>query len=239
MYLNLVQLAESFGVSEKLVLDWVRSEELPHVLDRGSLLFDRAQVAKWAAGRGLTAQAGFLASEKGPMATEFTLADLLRAGGIWRDVSAAEVAAVFARVIASMEAVPASVRALLDARLRARNGISWAPVGGGFALPHFTSQVSVGRESGRVALVLLRDPLQLPEPPVDGVPVTRLLFFVPPSPRAHLDTLGRLARALSKPSLREALASGAGDEELLRAVAAADAPSPPSPGSRNDGSKAR
>ena len=42
MYLNLIQIAESFGVSEKVVEDWVRKEGLPHTPDRGRLLFGMA-----------------------------------------------------------------------------------------------------------------------------------------------------------------------------------------------------
>src|ERR1035437_5203112 len=57
MYLNLIQLAESFGVSEKVVEGWIREEGLPHTPDRGRLLFDRAQVVQWAATRGLAAPA--------------------------------------------------------------------------------------------------------------------------------------------------------------------------------------
>ena len=58
MYLNLVQIAESFGVSEKVVEDWIRDEGLPHMPDRGRLLFDRAQVAHWAAAHGLGGAGG-------------------------------------------------------------------------------------------------------------------------------------------------------------------------------------
>ena len=63
MYLNLIQIAESFGVSESVAEGWIRDEGLPHTLDRGRFVFDRAQVAHWAAARGLAAQAGFLAPE--------------------------------------------------------------------------------------------------------------------------------------------------------------------------------
>ena len=52
MYLNLVQLAESFGVSERIVEGWIREEGLPHTPEGRVLLFDRAQVAQWAATRG-------------------------------------------------------------------------------------------------------------------------------------------------------------------------------------------
>ena len=222
MYLNLVELAESFGISEKVVEDWIRDEGLPYVPDRGRLLFDRARVAHWAAAHGLTARAGFLAPENGNFTSGLALAPMLRIGGIWRDVPTSGVSEVLERVIAGLSAVPRPVRALLAQRLRAKGGINWAPVGGGFALPHFSTRVTLGRDAGVVALLLLREALPLTEPAPDGVPVTRLFFFIPPSPRAHLDTLARLSRAVAQGPLRGLAERGAPDEELFQALAAAD-----------------
>ena len=88
MYLNVVQLAESFGVDERVVDGWIRNEGLPCVHDRGRLLFDRAQVVAWAADRGLAARAGFLAPERTALRPGRRLEPLLRTGGIWRDVPA-------------------------------------------------------------------------------------------------------------------------------------------------------
>lgn len=221
MYLNLVELAESFGVSEKVVEDWIRNEGLPHVPDRGRLLFDRARVADWAAAHGLTARAGFLAPESGAFAAGLELAPLLRVGGIWRDVPAAEVTRLLKKVILGLAKVPQPVRDLLARRLETQGGVNWAPVGGGFALPHFSTRVTLGREGSLVALLLLRDPLALTDPPPpDAVPVTRLLFFIPPSPRAHLDMLARLSRAISQGPLGELVKRGATDAELFGALAA-------------------
>lgn len=225
MYLNLVELAESFGVSEKVVEDWIRDEGLPHVPDRGRLLFDRARVAHWAAAHGLTARAGFLAPENGAFTNGLALAPMLRTGGIWRDVPASGVTEILERVIAALPGVPQPVRTLLAQRLRARGGINWAPVGGGFALPHFSTRVTLGRDAGMVALLLLREALPLTDPPPDGAAVTRLFFFIPPSPRAHLDTLARLSRAVTQGPLRGLVERGAPDEELFQSLAAADASS--------------
>lgn len=222
MYLNLMQIAESFGVSENVVEDWIRTEGLPHTPDRGRLLFDREQVANWAAARGLAARAGFLAPESAAFATGWKLAPLLRAGGIWRDVAPEDVLATFARVVAAMPGATPPIRQLLAQRLRARGGVTFAPVGGGFALPHPSTRVALGRESGTVALVLLRSALVLSEPCPDAAPVTRLVFFIAPSPRAHLDLLGRLSRILVRGPLRELLERGAADEEIFRVVTAAD-----------------
>lgn len=223
MYLNLVQIAESFGVAEKTVEDWIRSENMPHLVDRGRLLFDRAQVTQWAAARGLGSATGFLAPETPAFATGWRLEPLLAAGGIWRDVPAAQVTDTFIRVVERLPGTAPAVRKMLGQRLRAPGGFTLAPVGGGIALPHPSARVALGRDAGVVALLLLREPLPTAEPPPDGVPVTRLFFFLAPSPRAHLDLLGRLSRMLSRGPLRELINRGAPDAEILDTVAAADA----------------
>jgi nitrogen PTS system EIIA component len=225
MYLNLIQVAESFGVSEKVVESWIHDEGMPCTPDRGRLLFDRAQVAEWAAERGLGARAGFLAPQKSALTSQLRVARLLRAGGIWRDVPAAEVANVFERIVSALPGATPPVRQLLGQRMRASGGVTMAPIGRGFALPHPAARITLGRESGTVALLLLRDALVLAEPPADGVPVTRLFFFIAPSPRAHLDLLARLSRDLTRGSLRELVERSASDEEIFQAVEATDAAS--------------
>jgi PTS system nitrogen regulatory IIA component len=225
MYLNLIQIAESFGVSEKVVEGWIRDEGLPYTRDRERLLFDRSQVAEWATKRGLAAQAGFLAPETSILAAGLRLGPLLRAGGIWRDVPASEVPDVFERIVNALPGATPPVRQLLGQRLRAKGGVTIAPVGRGFALPHSSARITLGRESGTVALLLLRDAFPVSEAPPDGVPVTRMFFFIAPSPRAHLDLIGRLSRSLGNQALRELVAKGARDEEILQAVDTLDAAS--------------
>jgi len=222
MYLNLIQIAESFGVSEKVIEGWIRDEGLPHTSDRGRVLFDRAQVAQWAAKRGLASQVGFLAPERSAFATGVRVEELLRAGGIWRDVRATELADTVERIVSTLPGVSQAVRQLLVQRLGAHGGVTIAPVGGGFALPHPSARIALGRDSGTVALICLRDPLRL-ESAVDDVPVTRLFFFVAPSPRAHLDILGRLGRMLRRGPVRDLVLANAPDEAILKAVADSDA----------------
>jgi PTS system nitrogen regulatory IIA component len=111
---------------------------------------------------------------------------------------------------------------MLAQRLRAKDGVTWAPIGGGFALPHPGARIALGRDSGTLAVLLLRDGLPLPGNGTDGLPITRLLFFIAPSPRAHLDLLGRLSRLLARGPLRDLLTAGAKDDEIYAAVASAD-----------------
>ncbi len=223
MYLNLVQLAESFGVSERIVEGWIREEGLPHTPEGRVLLFDRAQVAQWAATRGLATKAGFLAAASPALGASLRLAPLLRHGRIFRGVAAADVTGIFVQVASGMQGVTQAVRGLLGQRLRAVGGVTYAPVGGGHALPHPATRITLGRESGTLALILVPGGLSLSEPKVDEVAVTRLWFFIAPSPRAHLDMVGRLSRLIMSGVLRESLDGGAVDEEILAGVEAADA----------------
>ncbi len=222
MYLNLIQIAESFGVSESVVDGWIRDEGLPHTPDRGRLFFDRAQVAEWATKRGLAAKVGFLAPESSALGSSLRLGPLLRTGGIWRDVSAAEVPTVFESIVTALPGATPPVRQLLGQRLRAKGGVTMAPVGGGFALPHPSERITLGRDSGTVALLLLRDALPSADASPDGVPITRLCFFIASSPRGHLDLLGLLSRGLTRGPLRELILKGATDKEIFQAVDALD-----------------
>jgi PTS system nitrogen regulatory IIA component len=184
------------------------------------LIFDRAQVAQWAAAHGLAAQAGFLAPEATVFATGCQLQPLLKAGGIWRDISASEVEKTIAGLVAALPGTLPPVRLLLSQRLLARGGITWAPIGGGFALPHPSARIALGRDSGTLALLMLRDEFHAPD---DDTPITRMFFFIAPSPRAHLDLLGRLSRLLVGGTVRELVLARAKDEEIFSALSAADA----------------
>ncbi len=223
MYLNIIQLAESFGVEENVVEGWVRNEGLMAIKDRDRLLFDRNQVVDWAAARGLAAKAGFLAAGGPAKLAATRLEPMLRAGGIWRDVPAPQVRDVLGTIVGKLPGATPPVRQLLAQRLRLPDGISWAAVGGGLALPHLRTPVALGRDAGTFAILLLREALALNEPVPDEVPVTRLLFFVAPSPRAHLELLSLLSGALLRGGLQKPVMKGAADEEIFRALIAAEA----------------
>lgn len=218
MYLNVIQLAESFGVEENVVEGWVRNEALPAIEDRGRLLFDRAQVVDWAARRGLVARAGFLAPLRTAGSAGRSVAALLHTGGIWRAVNSAGVPGVLERVVQDLPGATPAIRQLLAQRLRSQQGITWAPIGGGLALPHLRAPVALGPQSGTLALLLLSEPLMMSEPAPDSLPVTRLLFFIAPSPRAHLELLGQLSAALTRGDLRRLILAAAADAEIYAAL---------------------
>jgi PTS system nitrogen regulatory IIA component len=207
-------------VDESVIEGWVRKEGLPHVPERGRLMFDRAQVVAWAVERGLASRVGFLAPQAPSARPGLQLEPLLRAGGIWRDVAADGLIDVLESVLARLPGATPGIRQLLGRRLREPDGVIWAPVGHGLALPHLRAPVALGRESGILALLFLREPLAVGEPAPDGQPVTRLVFFVAPSPRAHLELLAQLSTALTRGTLRQRIADAAPDDEIFADLAA-------------------
>jgi PTS system nitrogen regulatory IIA component len=184
-------------------------------------------VVAWAAGRGLAAKAGFLAANAQSSGHESPLTTFLRSGGIWRDVPASDALKVMEQVAAKLPGANSEVVRLLGQRVRAPQALNWAAVGDGLAMPHLRVPVALGRDAGVLAILLLRDPAPLPQPPPDGVPVMRLLFFIAPSPRAHLEMVGQLSAHLLHGRLRSLLAEAAPDEALFAALA--EPPRHPSP----------
>ena len=80
MYLNLIQIAESFGVAEQVVTEWVKHEGMPHVHDRDRILFEQSLVMDWAARKGLATHGGFLSQPAQSRTANPDLSPLLRRG---------------------------------------------------------------------------------------------------------------------------------------------------------------
>src|ERR1019366_329692 len=156
---------------------------------------------------------GFLAPERAKIQGGKKLETMLRTGGICREISVANHLDLFADIVAKLPGATPPIRQMLQQRLRAPNGISWALVGGGLALPHLSTPIALGRDAGIFAIVLLREALAVNEPAPDEQPITRLLFFVAPSPRAHLEMLAQLSTALTRGHLRELINNRCPDEE--------------------------
>lgn len=231
MYLNLIQIAESFGVSEHIITEWVRKEGMPHVHDRGRILFERNPVIEWAAGRGLAAHAGFLATPEPALAGSLELSKLLRTGGIWRQVAPHNLPDTFEAILQRLPGIPGPVRDMLAKRLRQPSGVTLAPIGRGFALPHPAMRIALGETCALAALILLAAPCLDATPP-DGMPITRMIFFLSPTPRLHVDILGLLARTIGAggigPAL-DALGRDADDEAILALFREAAPTSPQGP----------
>ena len=148
------------------------------------------------------------------------LLDALRAGGIGRDVAAADVPTRLGDAARRLPGADPGVAELLAQLVSAPGALHWALVGDGLAMPHVRLPVPLGRDLGVLAILLLREPLAVPEEPPDGRPVRCLLFFVAPTPKAHLEMISQLSSHLVHGCLKQLLAAGAPDAEIEAALAA-------------------
>ena len=158
MYLNLIQIAESFGVSEKVVEDWIRSEGMPHVPDRGRRAVRPRPGVAWAAEQGSGGARGFPGRRDACVCggRRLRVADSGRrhlAGCALRGG-----AGTFERIVSVLPGLAPAVRRMLAGWVKARDGINWAPVGAGFALPHLRARVALGHDRGAVAILLFATP---------------------------------------------------------------------------------
>ncbi|MDY0274621.1 MAG: helix-turn-helix domain-containing protein [Desulfomicrobium sp.] len=220
MYLNITQVAESFGVSEGTVQDWVHREKMPHVHDQGRILFEQSQVMEWTAKKGLRVHSGFL-SEQPAQPLHVTLAPLLRRGGIWRDVLPSTIHQVFMEILRKLT-LPQNMEDLFNQRMSTPGGVSITPVGRGFALPHPTTRLFLGKDFALIALILLKKAYTGVTTP-DNVPITRMLFFISPTPRQHTNMLGLLARSIDTGAMLRPNAHMS-DEEIFQTIATARIP---------------
>lgn len=219
MYLNLVQIAEAFNVTEQTIMHWARKEKMPHVLDRGRILFEDASVSNWALRRGLIASAGLLARRSPAGKAILDMESLLQRGGIWRQVAPIDVNTTFEQILKRLPDVAPAISHMLLERIQAPKGLTIAPVGNGFALPHPSTRIFLGEPRALVALIGLAEPWLEAKVP-DNIPVTRLLFFIASSPRRHVQMLSLLAQAITVGNLGRGLDIGLDDQSLIRALIA-------------------
>ena len=169
--------------------------------------------------RGLAAQAGFLAPEAPALALRF--ANRARCCG--RAASGATCRRRSCRMFSRASSPPCParlppVRQMLAQRLRAKDGVTMAPVGGGFALPHPSARITLGRDSGTVALHPSAA-IALPPPELRvgwraGDPA--VFFHRPLAPRPSRSGAPAQPRCISRGPLREVLAKDGTDEEIFQ-----------------------
>jgi nitrogen PTS system EIIA component len=67
-------------------------------------------------------------------------------------------------------------------------------------------------------MLSLTAPLKASDKAPDDQPITRLIFFIAPSPRRHLELLARLSSALRDPALRKLVLENEAPEQIIAAV---------------------
>ncbi len=148
------------------------------------------------------------------------LSDLLRIGGIWRSVKTQNVTETMKLILERLRNLDSETLSLLKNQVNNTGALHWAPLGEGLAMPHLRLPPGCGNDTGLFALLLLGNPMPLPVPTPEDLPVSQLLFFVSPSAKNHIQIVSQISSHLIYGPFKKLLTTGAADKEILSALAA-------------------
>jgi PTS system nitrogen regulatory IIA component len=150
-----------------------------------------------------------------------SLIELIRRGGVFRDIAGAAPEDVITNLINVLRLpAPVSRVRLLEAALE-REALMPTSLGHGIALPHPRNPLISDPAGQLVAVAFLRQPVDWFA--LDGEPVHTAMFILSASAKLHLQTLSRINFFCQQESFRKLLLSRVSGEEIIRVVGEAEA----------------
>jgi PTS system nitrogen regulatory IIA component len=219
MQLSVKDAAGLLNVSEKTIYRWIRHELIPVYRINDEFRFNRAELLEWATSRLIQISPDVFPAEEGrPLPS---LSEALRAGGVAYGVGGNDTASVLRAVVEVLK-LPADVdREFLYQVLLARETLGSTGVGNGIAIPHVRNPVVLHVAQPTVTLCFLEHPIDFAA--IDRQPVDTLFTLISPTVRVHLHLLSRLGFLLQNRDFRAALTPQSSPDELLAALARAEA----------------
>jgi nitrogen PTS system EIIA component len=224
MQLSVKDAATILNVSEKTIYRWIKQETIPCYRINEQYRFNRAELLEWATSRRIQVSPDIFA-ERDRMASPLpTLAEALKAGGVFYRVGGSDQGTVLRAVVELLHLPEEVDRTFLFQVLLARETLGSTGIGDGIAIPHVRNPVVLHVSRPTVSLCFLERPIDFGA--IDDKPVDTLFTLISPTVRAHLHLLSRLGIVLRNDAVKAALRSRATREELLAAFSAAEASLP-------------
>ena len=224
MQLSVKDAASLLNVSESTIYRWIQHEEIPAYRINDQYRFNRAELLEWATARMIQISPDVIPEEKPRRVALPTLVEALKAGGIAHRVGGTDKPSVL-RAVVEILALPGDIdREFLYEVLLARESMGSTGVGDGIAIPHVRNPVVLHVSRPSVTLCFLEHKIDFRS--IDGRPVGILFTLISPTVRAHLHLLSRLGFVLQNREFRAALSPGTPHDELMAALARAEATIP-------------
>ena len=221
MQLTVREAAGHLGVDDATVRRWISQRGLPAHHAQERLYINPVELWEWAIAQGIAVSRRLLDQDRAAPDDVPSLANLLRAGGIFHDLAGRTKEDVLRAFVELLPLPPDQDRAFLFSVLEAREAMGSTGIGDGIAIPHVRNAIVLHVEEPFVSLALLTHPIDFGA--TDGQPVHALFMVVSPTIPAHLKILSRLAFALRDAELRARLARRAAADEILDRVAVVEA----------------
>jgi PTS system nitrogen regulatory IIA component len=181
----------------------------------GQFRFNRAELIEWATAHKINVGPQIFDEPEaaGPLPT---LAEALKAGGVFYRIGGADKEAVLANVVEYLRLPEGTDRRLLLQMLLARERLASTAIGEGIAIPHPRHPIVLHVDRPMITLCFLERPVDFGA--LDGQPVHALFTLVSPTVRAHLHLLSRLAFALRDEHFKRLVQEAAGRDAILAAA---------------------
>lgn len=213
MQLTLRQAAQYLGVSESTARRWIGERGLPVHEVNERLYLNGVELWEWAIEHGITVSRSLLDHARRAPDVVPPISALLRAGGIFYDIDAADKRDLFRQFVARLPLPPEQDRATLLSVLEAREAMGSTGIGDGVAIPHVRNPIVLHVDEPFVTLCLLQRPVDFEA--IDGKPVHALFMVVSPTVPVHLRILAQLGFLLRDDMLREMFRRRAPADEII------------------------
>jgi nitrogen PTS system EIIA component len=224
MQLSVKDAASILNVSEKTIYRWIKQETIPCYKINEQYRFNRAELLEWATSRRIQVSPDIFAEKYESKQSLPTLAEALKAGGIFYRVEGEDQRSVLENVVGLLNLPEEVDRQFLFQVLLARETLGSTGIGDGIAIPHVRNPVVLHVSKPTVSLIFLEKPIDFNA--IDSKPVDTLFTLISPTVRAHLHLLSRLGIILRDGSVKEALRSRSSRDVLMEAFSAAEAALP-------------
>ena len=233
MQLTVKEAASLLNVPEKTIHRWIKQRAIPVYRINEQFRFNRAELLEWATSQRIQISPELFRKDEPANGSLPSLSDALKAGGVAYRVGGHDKPSVL-RAIVDVLILPEEVdREFLYEVLLARESLGSTGIGDGIAIPHVRNPVVLHVAAPTVTLCFLEHPVDFLA--VDRQPVDTLFTLISPTVQQHLHLLSRLGFVLQNQDFRAALKRQAPPEELMAALARAEAGIPAASKNQSNG----
>jgi nitrogen PTS system EIIA component len=213
MQLTIRDAAGYLGVNEAKVRKWIADRDLPaHHADERMYL-NAVELWEWAVEHGVQVSRRLLEHARRAPDPVPPISELLRVGGILRDIDASDKLGVLRAFVERLPLPAEQNRDALLSVLEAREAMGSTGIGDGIAIPHVRNPIVLHVGQPFITLGLLKHAVDFDA--LDGKPVHTLFMLVTPTVPVHLRILAQLGFLLRDEMLRGMLRRRAPDEDIL------------------------
>ena len=193
MELSVTDLSKYLGVAQNTIERWIRQGKLPVSKKGLHYGFQSKELKEWAARHNITLNSKMAGVPGKDTASDVTLSNAIRNGGIYFDIQGNDVQSILKSSIERIGAIPAEFKPDLLDRLVQREKALSTGIGNGIAIPHPREHLTF-LEGPVVSVCFPASPVEYHS--LDRQPVFILFFLLCPSLKLHLNLLSVLSFCL-------------------------------------------